>query len=475
MEWFVGPLAMCLVLTGIHGYLGIHVLERKVIFVDLAMAQIAALGAAYAVFLGYDPKHEENAAAIYLFSLGFTLAGAAVIALTRMKHERVPQEALIGIVYASAGALAILVLSKSPTEGEQIKQMLVGRLLTIRLDHPKLWLTAGIYAVIGAFHWFFRRPFFLISADTAAAEREGVRVRLWDFLFYVTFGVVITSSVSVVGVLLVFSYLVVPAVVAVLFARRTRARVGIAWGVGVAASVAGILFSDRLGFPTGPAIVAAFAAALVAAGLVHYVASHERSGVAVGRLAAAGVVVALALWGTSFLRKVPEEHGHENDEFARLVASLRSSDQTTILDAIHHLEKTGDAHAVEPLVGVLRTTTSDLVLEHAAEALAHLGSPEAVPALREAAARDLDPFLHVTLGRALLELQDGAGFAALLRVLEKGEPREACEEASRAVEEKAGLKLGYGTDPKAALERFRKWWAQRGPAPRWRPESRRFE
>src|SRR6185503_4562929 len=124
--WWADPLLMCLVLTGIHGYLGIHVLKRKVIFVDLAMAQIAALGAAYGIFLGYEPRTGESGLPLYLFSLGFTLVGAAVIALVRMKQERVPQEAFIGIVYASASALAILVLAKTPTEGEHIKHMLVG-------------------------------------------------------------------------------------------------------------------------------------------------------------------------------------------------------------------------------------------------------------------------------------------------------------------------------------------------------------
>src|SRR5437868_3728735 len=204
IPWWLYPLLMCLVLTGIHGYLGIHVLKRKVIFVDLAMAQIAALGAAYAILLGYDPKHPENSFPIYLFSLGFTLAGAAVISLSRMKKEKVPHEAFIGIVYASASALAMLLLSKSPTEGEQIKHMLVGSLLTVQPG--KVWTTAAIYAVIGVFHWVFRAKFFAISEDAEAAEKAGISVRFWDFLFYVSFGFVITSSVSIAGVLLVFSF-----------------------------------------------------------------------------------------------------------------------------------------------------------------------------------------------------------------------------------------------------------------------------
>src|SRR5258705_4676814 len=178
--WWADPLLVCLVLTGIHGYLGIHVLKRKVIFVDLAMAQIAALGAAYGILLGYDPKHDENALPLYLFSLGFTLVGAAVIALARMRQERVPQEAFIGIVYASASALTILLLARTPTEGEQIKHMLVGSLLTVQWQ--KVLITAAIYSAIGLFHWIFRRNFFLISDDPeGAAAKAGLSIRLSDF------------------------------------------------------------------------------------------------------------------------------------------------------------------------------------------------------------------------------------------------------------------------------------------------------
>ena len=129
MDWWFWPLLMCLVVAGILGYLGTHVLARKVIFVDLATAQLAALGAAYAIYLDYEPEHEENQLAIFLFSLGFALVGAMVISFTRMKREKVPHEAFIGIIYASASALAMLVLSKSKGEGEQIKAMLVGSLL----------------------------------------------------------------------------------------------------------------------------------------------------------------------------------------------------------------------------------------------------------------------------------------------------------------------------------------------------------
>jgi len=459
--WWLFPLLMCLVLTGIHGYLGIHVLMRKVIFVDLAMAQIAALGAAYAVFLGYEPRDEHSALPMYLFSLGFTLAGAAVFALTRMRREKVPHEALIGIAYAGAGALALLILAKSAGEGDQIKHMLAGSLLTVRWE--KVAITAGIYAVIGAFHWIHRRKFFLISTDPELAEKEGISVRFWDFLFYVTFGIVITSSVSIAGVLLVFSFLVVPAVIAVLFLPSAQSRVLCAWGVGAIVSVLGMTLSWYGDLPTGPSVVAGFVAALLLAGAVHYVTTHERSGVAAGRLAAVAGIVALALWGTRFLRH-EEHHAHEAD-FARFVEALQSDDPIVVLDGLHHLEETKDPHAVPHVVELLRRTRSDQIVEHCAHALAILGSSEAVAPLREAAARDVDDDLRVKLAQAILDLRDAAGLGILLDVIEKGQARVPREEARRLFEARTGRKA----------EGARAWWTQRGASVRWREQTKRFE
>lgn len=461
--WWFFPFLVCLVLTGIHGYLGIHVLKRKVIFVDLAMAQIAALGAAYAVLLDYDPK--EDAAVVHLFSLGFTLAGAAVIAATRMRRERVPHEAIIGIVYASASALALLVLSKAKGEGEQIKHMLVGNLLFVKPS--KVWITAAIYAVIGLFHWVYRKRFFAISENPEEAESAGVRVRFWDFLFYVTFGVVITSSVSIAGVLLVFSFLVVPGVIAVLFAEGTRARILIAWAVGTGVSILGLAVSNHWDLVPGPSVVAAFAAVLLAAGLVHHVVSSERSGVAAGRLAAIGGIAVLAIWGTSFLRKPDRGHDHREDEFSRMVEALNSEDPTVVIDAIHHMEHLKDHHAVGDLVRVLRTTKNDRIIEHAGHALARLEAVEAVPALREVAARDLDPELRLEVARSLLDLRDPGGFPVLLDLLEKDAPAQVRRDALALFQERSGRP----GDPAA----LRKWWNEKGSGLRWRGQTRRFE
>ncbi len=247
-----------LILTGIHAYLGVHVVERGVIFVDLSLAQIAALGSTVAYLAGYD-LHSTTA---YLFSLGFTFLGAAIFALTRVHRKtRIPQEAIIGIVYAVSAAMAILIMSKATQETEHLKEMLVGNILSV--TWPELAKTALLYALVGLFHFIFRRRFLAISMDESAAEREGVNVRLWDFLFYMSFGFVVTSSVAIAGVLLVFCFLIVPSVTAMLFAERLGPRLAIGWSMGAVVSAAGVALSFLLDLPTGAAIVATFGAALL--------------------------------------------------------------------------------------------------------------------------------------------------------------------------------------------------------------------
>ncbi len=247
-----------LILTGIHAYLGVHVVERGVIFVDLSLAQIAALGPTVAYLAGYD-LHSGMA---YLFSLGFTFLGAAVFAFTKVHRKtRIPQEAVIGIAYAVSAALAILVMSKATQETEHLKEMLVGNILSV--TWPELAKTAVLYALVGLFHYIFRERFLAISMDEEAAERNGLNVRFWDFLFYVSFGFVVTSSVAVAGVLLVFCFLIVPSVAAMLFARRLGTRLAIGWSLGAVVSAGGVWLSFLWDLPTGATIVATFGAALL--------------------------------------------------------------------------------------------------------------------------------------------------------------------------------------------------------------------
>lgn len=246
-----------LILTGIHAYLGVHVVERGVIFVDLSLAQIAALGTTVAYLAGFD-LHSQAA---WLFSLGFTFLGAAVFALSRVHHRtRIPQEAVIGIVYAVSAAVAILVMSKATQETEHLKEMLVGNILSV--TWLELGKTAALYAAVGAFHFALRRRFLLISLDPAEAERRGWNVRFWDFLFYVSFGFVVTSSVAIAGVLLVFCFLIVPAVAAMMFSERLGVRLAFGWILGAVVSGGGVALSFVLDLPTGATIVATFGLAL---------------------------------------------------------------------------------------------------------------------------------------------------------------------------------------------------------------------
>jgi zinc/manganese transport system permease protein len=260
LSLFLPPLVACLVIVAIHSYLGLHVIAREVIFVDLSLAQMAALGSAVAILAGRDP----DSTAAFVYALGFTTLGAAVFALTRSDERgRVPQEAIIGIVYVVASAAAILVADRTPRGGEAIKDILVGSLLWV--TWPAIARLAGIYALIGAFHWWLRYRFLTISFDPNTAVAKGWKIRWWDFWFYLSFGVVITFSVPIAGVLLVFSFLVVPAAIAFQFARGRGALALLSWLAGTIASAAGLWVSFHYDLPTGPVVVCAFGVLLLLA------------------------------------------------------------------------------------------------------------------------------------------------------------------------------------------------------------------
>ena len=260
VDFLAAPFAASLILTGIHAYLGVHVVERGVIFVDLSLAQIAALGATIAILLpwsGGDP----HAPSVYWVSLVFTFIGAGIFAMIRGRRARIPQEAIIGISYAVASAAAILAMSKSTSEGEHLKHMLVGNILAV--SWPEVIKTAALYGVIGLFHYIFRKPFLAISLNHDAAEATGLNVRGWDFLFYASFGFVVTSSVAIAGVLLVFCYLIVPSVAAMLYADTVGRRLAIGWTMGTVVSALGVYLSLVLDLPTGATIVCTFGLVLI--------------------------------------------------------------------------------------------------------------------------------------------------------------------------------------------------------------------
>jgi zinc/manganese transport system permease protein len=272
LSFLVAPFVASLILTGIHAYLGVHVVERGVIFVDLSLAQIAALGATIAILLpisGGDP----HAPVVYWVSLAFTFLGAFVFSVLRVKRARIPQEAIIGICYAVASAAAILAMSKATSESEHLKDMLVGNILAV--SWPEVGKTAALYGAIGVFHFIFRKKFLAISMDHRKAEAAGISVRFWDFLFYASFGFVVTSSVSIAGVLLVFCYLIVPSVAAMLYADSVGPRLAIGWTMGTIVSAVGVFMSLQLDLPTGATIVCTFGIALAVMAAVRPLFPHQ--------------------------------------------------------------------------------------------------------------------------------------------------------------------------------------------------------
>jgi zinc/manganese transport system permease protein len=260
LAFLAAPFVASLILTGIHAYLGVHVVERGVIFVDLSLAQIAALGATIALLLpgsGGDP----HGTFVYFVSLLFTFIGAGVFSLIRVRRARIPQEAIIGICYAVASGATILAMSKATSSAEHLQDMLVGNILAVSWADVRK--TALLYGAIGLFHFVFRRKFLAISLDHSRAEAQGISVRLWDFLFYASFGFVVTSSVAIAGVLLVFCYLIVPSVAAMLYADHIGTRLATGWAMGAIVSALGVYLSLVLDLPTGATIVCTFGLVLI--------------------------------------------------------------------------------------------------------------------------------------------------------------------------------------------------------------------
>jgi len=259
LTFLAPPFVASLVIAGIHAYLGVHVVERGVIFVDLSLAQIAAFGGTIALLLPISGG-DAHAPIVYWISLLFTLVGAVLFSTIRSQRARIPQEAIIGIAYAVASAATILAMSKATSESEHLKDMLVGNILAV--SWGEVLRTALLYVAIGVFHFIFRRRFLMISMEPAKAEAQGISIRLWDFLFYASFGFVVTRSVSIAGVLLVFCYLIVPSVAAMLYADSIGKRLAIGWSMGTIVSALGVYLSLVLDMPTGATIVCTFGLAL---------------------------------------------------------------------------------------------------------------------------------------------------------------------------------------------------------------------
>lgn len=268
-EIMMWPIVACLLLPGLLVYLGLHVVRRGIIFIDIAMAQMASLGVCFAVMKHMDPGGPMT----FWISLGFTLLAAALFAFTGKRTGEVPQEAIIGIAYVVAAAASVILLSYSTEGDEQIKNMLVGNILLVTKE--EIFRTLALFAGVGIFHWLARGKFMLLSFSPKEAAAGGMRVKLWDFLFYATFGLVVTSFVQIVGVLLVFTYLIVPAVCGILTARRFGARLAVGVVLSLIGGVAGLVVSFYQDLPSGAAIVCVFGALLVLAGAVSAVLNRR--------------------------------------------------------------------------------------------------------------------------------------------------------------------------------------------------------
>jgi zinc/manganese transport system permease protein len=314
------PFVACVLIASLHCYMGLHVIRRGVIFVDLALAQCAALGAAVALLITplvcTEPHvhHEDARAGVadaahiaeqleleheaalhesegehgphehvatgeahehghellgYTMSLLFALLGAVLLSFGRLRDGRIPHEAVIGIIFVVAAALSVLILSKAPHGHEKMEAMLVGSILFVRT--PQVAAMLILYAALGVFHVALGRRFMVITRDVTAADRSGMRVRLWDSLFYGSFALMVTQSVGVAGVFVVFSYLIIPAACASLFAERFGSQLVLAWLIAVLITVAGLVLSAVGDMPTGSSLVSCSGAALVVGAILRKV------------------------------------------------------------------------------------------------------------------------------------------------------------------------------------------------------------
>src|SRR5436853_1609926 len=261
-EVMLWPIVACILLPWLLVYLGLHVVQRGIIFIDIAMAQMASLGICLAVLLHLDLESWTT----FGIARGFTLVGAAIFSVTGKRTSQIPQEAVIGISYVVAAAAAVLLLSRAAEGDEEIKNMLIGNILLV--TPREVWERFALFAAVGVFHFAFRKDFLLVSFDRDGAYQKGLRVRWWDFLFYAAFGLVVTSFVRIAGVLLVFSYLIVPAVCGINLAGSLSRRLLIGWLIALIGGVGGLFFSFWWDLPSGAAIVCTFGALLILVSLV---------------------------------------------------------------------------------------------------------------------------------------------------------------------------------------------------------------
>jgi len=285
IELLALPFLASLMLIGIHCQFGLQVLKRNVVFVDLALAQCAALGATLAFMQGHMPQ----SAGAYAWSLGFAWSAALILSLIRYAPSRIPPEALVGVLYVASTAAAILLIEKAPQGAEHLKQILIGSVLTVSVD--ELIRVVPLYVGIGFILW--------LAAHRGWLERTGFAGWVADLGFYAAFGLVVTSSVAMAGVLLVFSFLIIPALIGLLWARTFGNQLLVGWGVGGLAAGTGLWASYVLDTSTGATMVCAFALTLCIALVARVIAEASKNFQMVSRVLgnfAVAVLLASSVW-----------------------------------------------------------------------------------------------------------------------------------------------------------------------------------
>lgn len=473
LEVLFWPFVACLVVTGIHTYLGLHIVSRGVIFVDLALAQIAAMGATFAFLLGYAPGSNRA----HFYALLFATIGAAIFSISRLKEQKIPQEAIIGITFAVASATSILLADRSPHGAEFVEAMLTGALLWTPRD--KIITTALIYVAIGAFHWYFRDRFLTISLDPERAEAEEWSIRWWDFLFYASFGLVITLSVAIAGVLLVFCFLVIPSVIAMMFSSTIKGRLMIGWTAGTLVSTAGLGLSYRYDLPSGPAVVCTFGLALALAAAARYLANAEQPGRALVRVAMTVLALAGGLWLALFTSDIdaaaraaevaatasePASPATPGEVAMAALARLEASPETPPADAVESLLSLREA------IHLLMSSGEVEVSEGAVEALANVDDERVKELLDEIAFHAPDPWVQLRAAQALIDRREPLGVQALLELLDAPQPILLQLEAIGGLQDATGQ--GFGYDPQGedgakrdALDRWNAWWEANAARP----------
>lgn len=457
-------MAAALVVISIHTYLGLHVINRKVLFVDLALAQIAALGSTVALRYGF----ELHDGVTYYVSLLFAVIGAWVFSITRTKNERVPQEAIIGLSFAIASAGSILYSAMNPHGAEHLRDILAGSILVVT---PGEVLNAVIlYGIIGVVHWFLRRRFLLISTHPEQARKEGMHVRLWDFLFYVTFALVITISVNIAGVLLVFCFLIAPAVCGALFSNNFRTRLFIGWGTSILAAIGGLLLSAHRDWPPAPSIISIYAAILILSGLISHVRHAENRAKSMLKICggAAGLTVAyfglIAFLESDFAHSLgsDEGHAHEADhkqehshgkpehEMDRshgdLLAGLKDEHDNVRAKAVAELDKLNDPVVMADLVQALSAALD---------------------------VKDEDEWVALYEAEALVRCGGVKGMTVLIKLAGDAKAKLVRPEALKLAIVFAG-RPAAGPEEKMALQELATWWEGVKGKARWDAAAGKF-